>query len=426
MRLNILLLIMIICGINGELLAEEDEALSWDIQYTYGNLHFLPSILANSPLQIDSKDPYSDLWLIGHLQFNENLSYAISVQATNMPHQLINTMYSRPDYPISTGRVQKSVVHYTSGNFNLSAGREDFLTAGYRPEVLRYPIAADGFRWEYQWHDWRFQHVHQVLPAETANGVVFRRSLSYHHLSKQFGNLNFKLGEFLILTGETLGFDLKRFNPLLPFIINSHDSEADIYPGFNGDSDNALIKFGLDWKKPQRIYALNFYVDEFQIDPEDREVANDALLLVLSAQNQLEFMNRILDLKYGASFSNPNFGQHPGPFTTTTIGFYPMFEYTPGMKHLYWLDGEYEVSKNLVIFAGAHTVDWVQITQLAPSQMNLISELEQLEDNTGSEFTLGLNYKFSKLPLGIGILTWFGDESGFHLSMNFGSSLLLH
>ena len=103
-----------------------------------------------------------------------------------------------------------------------------------------------------------------------------------------------------------------------------------------------------------------------------------------------------------------------------------MFEYTPGMNHLYWLDAEYEVSKNLVISAGAHTVDWVQITQLAPSQMNLISELEKLETYTDSEFTLGLNYKFNKLPLGVGILTWFGDESGFQLTTNFGSSLLLH
>ena len=392
-------------------IAQTGEADYLKISYSYGSNQFLPSLVANSGLQFDHDELFSDLWIQGGFKISEKLSFAGGLELTDQPHQLIGTKFSRPDYPLSTGRFQQSVVTYRTEEFAMRVGRDDMLSSQFRPDIFQLPVAGDGFAWNYKWNSWSFKHVFQVLPAEKFEDQIFRRSVSYHHLSRKFNNFTVGAGEYFILSGNQIGFDLKRLNPFLPYSLNSHDSEANVYSGFSGDSDNSLIKFFLDWRKNSSEVALKLYVDEFQIDAVDREVLSDAMLLSFFARNTFNIFDQRSIIQWGFSASNPNFGQHPGPFTTTTIGAFPLFEYTPGMKNLYFFDAIFFADRKYQLSVAGYSEKWVNISQLAPYQMNLIAELDQLEVHSDSRLSLKASYRVEKYPLVLGMTGWVGSGS---------------
>jgi hypothetical protein len=407
--------------------AEEKDNLS--ISFSYGIKDLLPSLIANSDLEFDNKKSYSDLWIEGGFQFSDKLRFEGALELTNQPHELIGTKFSRSDFPLSTGRFQKSVVSYTTDKLIITLGRDDMLRTKLRPDIFEYPIFADGIAWNYAWKSWNFKHIYQILPAESQSNQIFRRSISYHHLSRTLNSLTFGAGEYFILTGDHIGLDLKRFNPFLPYSLNSHDSFADYYPGFSGDSDNSLIKLFLDWRKQSNKVSINLYIDEFQIDAVDREVFNDAVLLSLSAENELNAFGQRSLFNWGFSAANPNFGQHPGPFTTTTIGAYPLFEYTPGMKNLYFFDATLFADKAYQLSLSGYTENWVNISELSPDRMNQRDALDQLDVHSDSRFGVELNYNLQKLPLRLGVVGWVGsvkeNSSGIKFIFKYESNRLL-
>jgi hypothetical protein len=394
--------------LNVSVWAEELNNLS--ISLSYGTKYLLPSLIANSDLEFDSKMSYSDLWLEGGFQISDRLRFEAALELTDQPHELIGTKFSRPDYPLSTGRFQQSVVEYESNRLTVMVGRADMLSGGLRPTLFSLPASGDGFGWNYRFSDWDFKHVFQVLPAETYNNEVFRRSVSYHHLSKKISDYTFGAGEYFILSGRQIGFDIKRLNPFLPFSLNSHDSEADHFSGFYGDSDNSLIIFFMEWREKSSKIDLNLYIDEFQIDAVDREVLSDAMLLSLSGTSDLVVFNQQSLLSYGFSIANSNFGQHPGPFTTTTIGAFPLFEYTPGMKSLYFFEAQLFTERRYQISVSGYSEKWLNIMHLSPDKMNLRAELNRLEVNTDSRFSVQSQYKFEKIPLSLRGVGWFGTD----------------
>ena len=421
-RLVSLLFLLCQLCIHQSVLADAPNDHFLNISYSNGNNQLLPSLLANSDLEYDSKMSYSDLWLEGGFQISDRLRFEGALELTDQPHELIGTKFSRPDYPLSTGRFQQSVVSYTTEKLTIKLGRDDMLSSDLKPYIFAYPIFADGISWSYSWQDWNFEHVYQTLPAEEQSNQIFRRSVSYHHLSKTFNSLTFGAGEYFILTGENIGLDLKRFNPFLPYSLNSHDSEADYYPGFSGDSDNSLIKLFLNWKRNSNKVSINLYIDEFLIDAVDREAYSDALLLSLSARNEFNAFGKRSLLNWGFSFANPNFGQHPGPFTTTTFARFPLFEYTPGMKHLACFEFRTLMSKEWRILIAGHSEQWVNISQLTPALMNSRAELNALKVNSDSRLTLGLEYKMKNYPVNLGIEGWSGSDSGMRLKIQFESN----
>jgi hypothetical protein len=409
-------------GIFSTVIAQIEEDYYLDASYSYGMNQLLPSIKTNSRLGYDKEKLYSDIWLRGGFQISENISFSGALELTDQPHELIGTKFSRPDYPLSTGRFQQSVVSYTTEKLTIKLGRDDMLSSDLRPYIFAYPIFADGVRWDYTWRGWNFEHVYQTLPAERHSDQIFRRSVSYHHLSKTFNSLTIGAGEYFILAGENIGLDLKRFNPFLPYSLNSHDSEADYYPGFSGDSDNSLIKLFLNWGKQSNKVSINLYIDEFQIDAVDREVFSDAMLLSLSAENEISTFGQRALLNWGFSVANPNFGQHPGPFTTTTSASFPLFEYTPGMKNLAYFESRILMSKAWQILIAGHSEQWVNISQLAPALMNSRTELKSLKVNSDSRLTLGLEYRLKNYPVNLGIEGWSGSDSGMRLKIQFESN----
>ena len=409
-------------GIFSTAIAQMEEDYYLDASYSYGMNQLLPSIKTNSRLEYDKENLYSDIWLRGGFQISEHISFSGALELTDQPHELIGTKFSRPDYPLSTGRFQQSVVSYTTEKLTIKLGRDDMLSSDLRPYIFAYPIFADGVRWDYSWRGWNFEHVYQTLPAERHSDQVFRRSVSYHHLSKTFNRLTIGAGEYFILAGENIGLDLKRFNPFLPYSLNSHDSEADYYPGFTGDSDNSLIKLFLNWRKQSNKVSINLYIDEFQIDAVDREVFSDAILLSLSAENEIITFGQRTLLNWGFSTANPNFGQHPGPFTNTTIGMYPIFEYTPGMMNLAYFESMTLMSKGWKILIAGYSERWVDMSQLAPALMNSRTELNGLKVHSDSRLTLGLKYKLKNYPVNFGIEGWSGSDSGLRLKIQFESN----
>jgi hypothetical protein len=381
-----------------------------DVSFSYGSNQLLPSLVTNSSLEFDRDKLFSDIWVQGEFKISETLSYKGSLQVTDQPHELIGTNYSRPDYPLSTARVQRSVLNYNSGNLTVKFGRDDMLSGDMRPAIFCPPSGGDGFSWNFKINDMSFKHVFQVLPAESSSNQVFRRSISYHHLTKTISSHRFGAGEYFILTGEQIGFDLKRLNPFLPYVVNSHDSAADNFNGFSGDSDNSLIKLFWRWHNNSSTIAVNLYVDEFQIDAVDREVFSDAMLLSISGIHELEIFDQPSIINYGVSMMNPNFGQHPGPFTTTTIGVFPLFEYSPGMRSLYFFETQFRSDRGLQISISGFTENWVPIMQLSPDQMNLREDLDALEMNSDSRMSVGAQYRFENFPLSIAGVGWVGTH----------------
>lgn len=393
--------------LNGQ--SEVDHYLS--VEYSYGKSQHLPSLVTNNFNDFELNKNYSDLWIQGGFQISEKLSYRGSLQLTDKPHALIATKFSRPDFLLSTGRFQQSVVNFSSGNFKTSIGRDNMLSEeGITLSMFDYPRSGDGFSWSYAWNAWTFKHVFQVLPAEEANGVVFRRSVSYHHLARNVGNFSFGVGEYFILTGEDIGFDLKRLNPFLPYSLNSHDSEGNYYSGFSGDADNAVIKAFLNWKHKNSTATVSVYIDEFHIDGYDREVYNDAILLSLSGATQQKIYGVENNLKIGFSISNPNFGQHPGPFTSLTFARYPLLGYLPGMKQLLYVEDTALFTKSLTASLGGIAERWVPISMIAPPKMNDRTQLDSLVEYSDYRITLGINYAVNQTPFRMEVCGWLGSD----------------
>ena len=315
---------------------------------------------------------------------------------------------------MSTGRFQKSVLNYRSESLDIRIGRTNFFDEIYRASVFEPPINGDGFSWGYKYKNFAFKHVLESLPAEKSGAVVFRRLLSYHHLEYHFGRAVVGAGEYFLLSGNAIGLEFKRLNPFLPFSLNSHDSEADIYTGFSGDADNALINFFLTWAGNSTELRLRLYVDEFQIDSKDREVFSDAMLVNISVMKNLASipgLNIPAKVEGTISLSNPNFGEHPGPFTTTTSGGYPLFEFSPGMLRLYFLKVQIQPSLNNVIWVSAHHEHWLNISSLPPDIRNKRAVLEILPVEEDYLFLLSFKREINKLHTQVEFQGWRSSES---------------
>ena len=416
-------------GFSSIVFAESIQEYKLNISYSYGMIQLTPGLISNSNFDFDRDKMYSDFWIQGGFKISDRISFAGALELTDQPHELIGTKFSRPDFPLSTGRFQQSVVKYANDKLTIQVGRDDMLGNPLRPAIFNYPLFADGIGWDYKWHRWSFRHVYQTLPAEKQANQIFRRSVSYHHLSRIFSNFSIGAGEYFILTGDKLGVDFKRLNPFLPYSLNSHDSVADYYPGFSGDSDNSLIKLFFEWNKKHNQVTVNLYIDEFQIDGVDREVASDAILLNISAANEINALGHSNLINWGFSLANPNFGQHPGPFTTTTIGAYPLFEYTPGMKNLFYFDATLFTDKSYQLSLSGYSEKWVHIAQLSPDLMNQRIELDNLDFYSDYRLSVGATHKLQQFPLKLGIIAWLGSEeehsSGVRLNFQYDAKRLI-
>ena len=396
-----------------------------DFKFSYGSFYLLPSLHANSNLVFDTKKKYPDLHMAGTMLIGSSLRYSGAVEVCNLPPEIIGTNYARTDYPLSTGRFQESKIDYCSTSLLISVGRANFFVDTFRSEVFRRPINGDGFSWEYRLKNWSFKHVIESLPAEKSGDIVFRRVLNYHHLSFHHKNTLLGLGEYFILTGTSIGLDLKRMNPFVPYSRNSHDSYRDIYPGYtlDSDSDNSIIKIFLSWASSKSELSANLYVDEFLVDSEERKTINDAILFNINYHqefNSIPIFKVPWNIQGTFSISHPNFGQHPGPFTSATSAEYPLFEHSLGMLTLGYLKADIILSKQDYLSISTHKERWQDISSLSPDLRNKKDSLKEIPVKKDSRVMLVYEREIPMLLSKVSISTWKSSDpygNGIRLSI---------
>jgi hypothetical protein len=392
---------------------------SISISYSYGSHFLLPSLVNNIQTNFERESHYSDLWVSWSKVISDRVEYSGSLELADLPQEVVGTNYSRSDYLLNTGRFQKGEIKYTGDNLVLRIGRSYFFDENKRPEIFNMPTSGDGFSWTYNFNSWQFKHVMETLRAERSDGLNFRRLLNYHHLRFNYGRISFGVAEYFILTGTNISLDFKRLNPFVPYSGNSHDSLDDWYSGYDGDADNSLINFFSTWNAGEISVNLNLYVDELQIDSWDRDIHNDAILFNFSGSftpnNQWHgYRSNFLTT---ISFSNPNFGEHPGPFTTATSGIFPLHETSVGLKELYY--GNISITNEThQIGVAYHWEKWVNIKSLSPGDRNLKRLLSTLENQTDSTVKLFFRYTGFKKSI-LGFELWNTKHFNSSIGINF-------
>jgi len=203
--------------------------------------------------------------------------------------------------------------------------------------------------------------------------------------------------------------------------LNSHDSQADYYPGYTGDADNSLIKLFLNWKTRTSSLYLNLYVDEFQMDARDRVSNNDAILLNLNVEKVFEsFAGFQLpwSLEGTLSMANPNFGQHPGPFTSATSADYPLFEYSPGQKRLFYVKSDLFLNDRSRVSISFHKEQWVNIASLPQELRNQKTSLQGLTDQQNSRMVAGYQFEIEALHVAIELQAWWTSVTEDNMGAN--------
>ena len=423
---------MVVSAFGRPTIANNSASISpnFTLSYEYGQHYLLASLSSNATLGIDPLQNYSDVWLSYQTQLSGHLTYLGCLELADLPMQALGTKLTRPDFMLSTGRFQASSFRYSSEAVEFQVGRANFFDESVRPAVFLPPINGDGVAWQVNLRDWSFKHVIESLPAERSTDLVFRRLLSYHHLTWQSGRTTYGAGEYFILTGDKIGFDLKRLNPFIPYSLNSHDSYADVYPGYAGDSDNSIIKLFANWHSAQAAFDANLYVDEFQIDARDRKTNSDAILLNIFYQHNISALYMLHvpgNISGTVSLANPNFGDHPGPSTAAVSAGYPLFESTPGMLSLIYLRAEAQPSACSSFSVSYHHERWVAISSLAPGQRNQRSALQTLPIQQDSQLALSFSQELKSLPLSFTINGWWtslvGQDCGANLILTYHHSV---
>jgi hypothetical protein len=393
------------------------------LKVNYGRVFILPSLLANSNLEFSEETTYSDLFSSVNIKINENISYSGILQLSNLPHIMIGTKLSRPDFPLSTGRIQESKINYQGESFFLSIGRANFLEVIHRADIFAPPVSGDGFCWTIYSDSWEFKHSIQSLPSEYFETVVFRRLLNYHHLATSFGSSKVGAGEYFIVSAPSLGIDLHRINPFMPYSLVSHDSYDETYPGFLGDLDNAIIKIFWNWNYKNSLFTINLYIDELHIDSWDRKVKNDAILLTVFGRHNFAASAKLrfpFTIEGAFSLSNPNFGEHKGPFTAANSANFPLFTMSPGLKSLGFFKVLLRTHNHTTVAVSIYREKWVRISSLATIDLNIKSALDNLPIEQDSRLAISFQQYLSTFKTHVNILAWshahVGIKSGAKIS----------
>jgi hypothetical protein len=381
------------------------------VKYSYGNYYLLPSLASNSDFNLlyDNQQHYTDIGISYKSNINQQLTYSGAVEITDLPHALIGTNYSRPDYILSTGRFQESKICYENELINIQLGRTNFFSESSRSKVFTAPISGDGISWAYSGKGWQFNHVIASLPAEKSEGTIYRRVVNYHHLSFRIREMKLGAGEYFILTGPVIGIDFKRLNPFIPYTRNSHDSYRNIYSGFIGDSDNSIIKFFIEWSNDHSNINLKLYIDEFQIDASDRKILNDAILLNTRLKKKFgSFAGKQIawTIEGMLSLASPNFGEHPGPFTTATSAKIPLFEGSPGMTSLFYLKSELSPQGRNRLSISWLQERWVNISSLEPDIRNQRALIQTLTSHQDSQLLVSFSREYTSLHTSVLLEGW--------------------
>lgn len=118
------------------------------------------------------------------------------------------------------------------------------------------------------------------------------------------------------------------------------------------------------------------------------------------------------------SLANPNFGQHPGPFTSTTSGSFPLFEYSPGMLSLFYTKLDLQPSIRSQISISYHNERWVDIASLSPEHRNQKTALQSLSVRHDSRVVGSYHYKIEVLHTAVMLQSWWTSVTDANMGVN--------
>ena len=363
------------------------------------------------------KNNMRNIYIEKGVSISHNLKFLGGFVLSNYKPDLIGANYERPDIPVfSTGRVYASEINYHSGAFNLRAGR--LRTKYYLIRQLspwnRARISGDGVDWSYKHKAWVFSNSIEFLPSEQlSSGETFDRILNFHQLSiKMYRDFSLSLGEFSIYTGINQGINLLRSNPFVPYTVHSFDTESSTKSGFLGDLDNYILYSEIAIDKKKWEFKFRSYIDEFQIDSEDRKVLADQYLFIGEFWTELTEPKKSIYhpeavLRY--SRSNIAFGTHNGVLTSFTVGSVPLLPHRLGQKERLDILLSLSNTSNMFLIINLYHLKYVDLAKVDYSNLNL--RLIQEELNVGSKNGVGLRFgRVFKETYNIKLFTMFEND----------------
>jgi len=349
------------------------------------------------------KNSSRNIYIEKGLSISQKYTILGGLVLSNSEPGLIGANFERPDIPVfSTGRVYASEINYHSGAFNLRAGRlrPKYYLIRQLSQWNRARISGDGVDWSYKHKAWVFSNSIEFLPAERiSSGETFDRILNFHQLSfKMYRDFSLSLGEFSIYTGINQGINLLRSNPFVPYTVHNFDTDSSTKSGFLGDLDNYILYSEFAIVKKKWEFKFKSYIDEFQIDSEDRKVLADQFLFIGEFWTKLTELqkskNRIETvLRY--SRSNIAFGTHNGVLTSFTVGSVPLLPHELGQKERLDILLSLSNTSNMFLIINYYHLKYVDLTNVDYGNLNLRMIQQELiiNSNNGIEVRFGFVLK---------------------------------
>ena len=332
------------------------------------------------------------------LSISRKYTFLGGIVLSNSEPDLIGANYERPDIPVfSTGRVYASEINYHSGAFNLRVGRlrPKYYLIRQSSQWNSARISGDGVNWSYKHKAWIFSNSIEFLPAERiSSGETFDRILNFHQLSfKAYRDFSISLGEFSIYTGINQGINLLRSNPFIPYTVHNYDTDSSTKSGFSGDLDNHILYGEIAIIKKSWEFKFKSYVDEFQIDSEDRKVLADHFLFIGEFWTELtepQKSNYHPEAVLRYSRSNIAFGTHSGVLTSFTVGSVPLLPHELGQKERLDILFSLSSTSNLFLILNYYHLKYVDLNDIDLNNLNLKNIQREL--NIGSKNGVDLRF----------------------------------
>jgi hypothetical protein len=326
-----------------------------------------------------------------HINEYVDMAYGVVLSSEND----IGATSIRPDFPVfSTARFYLGELNFNYKNLNLSIGRHLQNVDPVEQKTIwnKNRLTGDGIFWSWNFlENWRFENSLEFLPSEKlSREEVFERILNYHAVIWEYKRFTFLIGEISLYTGINRGVSLQRSNPFLPYALRMIDSHDKHLPGFLADDENYIILAGLEFKILESLSIKSyFYLDDIQIDKQDRERVSDNYLLY----NELNF-NLDENFRFSVQFSLSDLamGWHQGPFTSFASYGYELLPHAFGETYSGSININYK-HKFFEIYVSGFTSKKALIDPYNDYDQLHYLYLHEIQDNLDKIIVSGLDIK---------------------------------
>jgi len=160
-------------------------------------------------------------------------------------------------------------------------------------------------------NDWKFEYQLIRLDDRQADVGAYKRWLYYRRLQFSVGeNLKVGLKDVVLSTGLQRGVELTYLNPFALFQLEQlHGNVEEGTAGQNNDNQIMGIDIEYQYSKSTRLY-FDAILDEFQIDIEDRDHAQDVFGVTLGVEYTQSNQQTFFEYWFGSPWLYTNGGMY--------------------------------------------------------------------------------------------------------------------